>query len=300
MTSSMHPVSIQKPSTVVLPSGEWTTILASLCNLFPHVSQSEWESRFARGLILDDQNQPLGRDSLYRAGMKIYYYRENPQEEPIPGQVTLIYADEHLLVVDKPPFLPVIPSGKYVTQTLLGRLVNLYGNTELQPLHRIDRHTSGLVMFSSQKQSRGLYQALFRDNKVKKRYQALAPPLPQLKLPYHYQSRIVRGEPFFLSMEIAGPVNAHTIIDVLEKKEALWRYSLTPVSGKKHQLRLHMCALGAPILHDFFYPVVIDEQLDNYMKPLQLLAYELQFVDPLTGGIRHFTSQQRLAWPAAT
>ena len=291
------PCSYQKPSTVVLPHGQWDSVLNCLCERFPNISRATWVSRFERNLIQDHQQVPIALNTPYRSGMKIIYYRELAAEESIPGNEKVLYEDEHLLVVDKPPFLPVIPTGKYVAQTLLARLINLTDNFDLQPLHRIDRHTSGLVLFSKRKETRGIYQALFRDGKVSKSYQAIAPQLPDLQFPYHYHSRIVRGEPFFLSKEVDGPANSHTIINLLEQRGEFWRYDLTPVSGKKHQLRLHLCALGAPIYNDFFYPVINDEEMDNYAKPLQLLACELHFADPVSGENMHFTSSQQLQWP---
>ena len=291
------PDKYQKPSTVFLPQGEWVTVLDCLCDRFVHIDRDIWVSRFERGLVLGQSDQPLHVDEPYRRGMKIIYFRENPFEEHIPGEEKIIYQDEHLLVVDKPPFLPVIPTGKYVTQTLLARLIGVTGNQDLQPLHRIDRHTCGLVMFSCKKESRGLYQRLFRDGNIRKSYRAVAPALLSLEFPYHYRSRIVRGEPFFLSQEIPGAANAHTVINVLEKKEKAWLYHLEPVSGKKHQLRVHMASLGAPIVNDFFYPIINDDEMDNYEKPLQLLAYDLSFTDPVTRETKYFCSELSLVLP---
>ena len=295
MTLQKSPAVYQKPSIVILPHGKWDSVLDCLCDRFPNIDRAAWVSRFERGLILDQWKNPLAEDAAYRSGMQIFYFRENLEEGSIPGEVKILYEDDHLLVVDKPPFLPVIPTGKYVSQTLLARLIIRFQNSDLQPLHRIDRHTSGLVMFSKQKESRGVYQALFRDSKIDKSYRAIAPGLPQLEFPYHYKSRIVRGDPFFLSQEVAGPANSHSIIDVIEKGSDWWLYKLNPVSGKKHQLRLHMSALGAPVRHDFFYPVVNDEQMDNYEKPLQLLAYELRFLDPVSTEERVFRSEFTLS-----
>ncbi len=283
-------------STFVVPPGEWTSLLICLAERFPRVGRAGWLDRFERKLVQDTEQQPLAPEMVPKAGMKILYYRENKEERSLPVEESILYQDEHLLVADKPHFLPVIPTGEYVTQTLLARLIARTGNRELQPLHRLDRHTAGLVLFSTRKETRGRYQALFRDQQIDKSYEALAPPLQQLEFPYRRESRIVRGEPFFLSREVAGPVNSCTIIDVIDRREDLWHYALAPVSGKKHQLRLHMAALGAPILNDWFYPVVDDANLDNLDMPLQLLASELSFRDPLCGTFRHFRSAQSLRW----
>ncbi len=285
-----------KPSTLVLPHGHWCSLLEGLCHHFPAISREVWLSRFARDLVLDSQQRPLAPEDPHLAGSRIYYFREVANERVIPFTETILYQDEHLLVVDKPHFLPVIPSGTYVTQTLLSRLMARLGNSELQPLHRIDRHTAGLVLFSVQKRSRARYQALFREQQIEKRYEALASPLPQLTFPHIRSSRIERGERFFLSQEVPGCVNAQSRIEVLERRDELWRYELNPITGKKHQLRLHMAALGAPIRNDALYPVVDDALAEDYSRPLQLLARDMGFVDPMTGQQRHFRSRLILQW----
>ncbi len=284
------------PCTFVLPHGQWPTVLDCLCDSFPAIHRQHWLSRFERELVLDNHRQPIRHDRPHHTGLRIYYFREIANEKEIPFYESILYMDEHLLVADKPHFLPVTPSGDYVSQTLLSRLIARFQNPELQPLHRIDRHTAGLVLFSVQKKTRGLYQALFRDQKIDKCYEAIAPALPQLSFPHTRATRIVRGDPFFLSQEVDGEVNAQTIIDVIEQRGDLCRYALQPVSGKKHQLRLHMAALGAPICNDALYPVVNDAIADDYEKPLQLLASEVTFVDPLSGTPRYFKSELRLDW----
>lgn len=283
------------PSLFVQPySGAWTSLLDCLCDAFPAISRECWLSRFERELIWDEQHRPLPLNTPYRAGGRIFYFREIFNEKIIPFSETVLYVDEHILVADKPHFLPVIPGGDFVTQTLLARLVSRFNNPDLQPLHRLDRHTAGLVLFSVQKKTRSLYQALFRERKIDKHYEAIASALPQLQFPHQRQSRIVRGEQFFLSQEVSGEPNSHTIIEVLEQQGELCRYRLNPVTGKKHQLRLHLAGLGAPICNDPFYPTVNDELAEDYERPLQLLAKELSFVDPLSGESRFFHSQFEL------
>lgn len=162
------------------------------------------------------------------------------------------------------------------------------------PLHRIDRLTAGLVLFSANPVSRSAYQALFREQRIDKRYEALAPPLPQLTFPHRHRSRMVAGEPFFRMCEAQGEPNSETCIDVLDRDGDTWRYALSPLSGKKHQLRLHMAALGAPIVGDPWYPQLGASKTEDFSQPLQLLAQALSFVDPLSGTARHFSSRLSL------
>jgi tRNA pseudouridine32 synthase / 23S rRNA pseudouridine746 synthase len=160
----------EKPSRWQLPPGPWTTVLDGLCARFPAIRRATWIDRFARGRVLDDRGVPLCVDTPYRVGLELRYYREVTSETTIPFEEQLVFVDEHLVVADKPHFLPVTPSGGYVRETLLERLIGRLGNRELVPLHRIDRETAGLVLFSACERSRGAYQALFRERRISKRW----------------------------------------------------------------------------------------------------------------------------------
>ncbi|RMO51123.1 Pseudouridine synthase [Pseudomonas syringae pv. aptata] len=271
-------------------------MLDCLCAKFPAISREQWLDRFARGRVLDENGKAIAPDLAYREGLRVHYFREVANETPIPVVETILYADEHLVVADKPHFLPVTPAGEYVEQTLLRRLIHRLGNPDLVPLHRIDRHTAGLVLFSANRQTRSAYQTLFPTRRIDKFYQAIAPALPELTFPRLHESRLVEGEPFFRMQEGFGASNTRTQIEVLERQDKLWRYGLYPVTGKKHQLRVHMAALGAAICNDPFYPDVVKHPVDDYRNPLKLLASSLRFVDPLNGEQRHFESLLQLDW----
>jgi tRNA pseudouridine32 synthase/23S rRNA pseudouridine746 synthase len=277
-------------STLQLPPGAWPTVLDCLCERFPAVSRARWVERMARGRVVDGAGASVTPDTPYRVGLEVHYYREVEEEQAIPFDEVVLHVDAHLLVADKPHFLPVMPGGVHVHETLLGRLVRRTGNHALAPLHRIDRETAGLVLFSTNPDSRAQYQALFRERRIDKHYEAIAPALPDLAFPCTRTSRIIEGEPFFRMQEGEGPANSETRIDVVARDEARWRYALTPITGRKHQLRVHMAALGAPIANDPIYPSLQHRAAGDYTAPLQLLAKQLAFVDPITGDERSFTS----------
>ncbi|EKG42060.1 pseudouridine synthase [Pseudomonas syringae] len=296
MSESVFSAAQQQASTLYLPPGSWATVLDCLCAKFPAISREQWLDRFARGRVLDENGKAIAPDLAYLEGLRVHYFREVANETPIPVVETILYADEHLVVADKPHFLPVTPAGEYVEQTLLRRLIHRLDNPDLVPLHRIDRHTAGLVLFSANRQTRSAYQALFPTRRIDKFYQAIAPALPELTFPRLHESRLVEGEPFFRMQEGVGASNTRTQIEVLERQDKLWRYGLYPVTGKKHQLRVHMAALGAAICNDPFYPDVVKDPVDDYRNPLKLLASSLRFVDPLNGEQRHFESLLQLDW----
>ncbi|WP_241772694.1 pseudouridine synthase [Stenotrophomonas pictorum] len=282
------------PSRLQLAPGSWACLLDGLCARFPQVSRAQWLDRFARGRVLSAGGVPLMPQQPWRAGLEIQYFREVSEEPRIPFVEQVLYQDEDLLVADKPHFLPVMPAGQYVRETLLTRLVAATGNRDLVPLHRIDRGTAGLVLFSCNRRSRAAYQRLFRDRRIDKGYEARALALPQAWFPLERASRIERGEPFFRMAECAGEPNSLSRISVIERTGAVWRYALEPVTGRKHQLRVHMAALGAPILGDDIYPQLVERAVDDYRAPLQLLARCLAFVDPLSGRRREFCSERTL------
>ena len=277
------------PSRLQLPRGPWATVLEALCARFPQVGEATWRDRFARGRVLGADGLALDVEAGYRAGMEIRYFREVADEPAIPHAERVLHVDAHLVVAWKPHFLPVAPTGAYVRETLLTRLAGRLGNPALVPLHRIDRDTAGLVLFSADPASRARYHALFRERRIRKHYLALAPPLPGLAFPRVHRSRLERGEPFFRVREAPGVANSETVVEVAARGEDTWTYRLEPVTGRKHQLRVHMAALGAPILHDRLYPQLQAPGVDDPARPLRLCAHSLAFDDPVSGEARHFT-----------
>ena len=289
------------PSSQWLPAGPWETILEFLTERFPGVEAATWISRMTKGELVDETGVRLTSGSAYRAGACIFYYRELESEEKIPFEEHVLFQDEHILVVDKPHFLPVIPAGRFLHETLLVRLKKTRELEQLVPIHRLDRETAGVVLFSVNAATRGHYTSLFRNRKVEKVYEALAPALPTVSFPVTRRSRIVRGEPFFRMKEVEGAPNSETCIELSEDAGLLdgaILYKLLPITGRKHQLRVHLSALGIPILNDQLYPEMRRGKglgnEDDFSNPLKLLAKSISFRDPLTGREHYFESERRL------
>ncbi len=286
------------PSCVSMPPGPWATVLDFLSERLPNVTRSTWAERMAQGLVLLEDGDALRGDLPYRHGQRLYYYRHLADEPALPVSASIVFEDELLLVADKPHFMPVTPSGHYVQQSLLVQLKRLTACEHLTPLHRIDRETAGLVLFSKRPQDRNAYQALFRDKSIHKVYQAVAPYRPDLALPRVHTSRMVEDTAQFFKMrEVPGEPNSETRIRVLKTEGARALYQLQPITGKRHQLRVHMNALGIPIEGDQFYPHVLrgPDEPEDFSQPLQLHAQAVTMTDPVTGRQRGFESQLQLS-----
>lgn len=284
------------PSMVALPAGHWPTVLDFLAERLPVVTRQAWAERIASGQVLQENGQPVVEAQAYASGQRLYYYRSVEDEPELPEHETIVFEDEHLLVADKPHFMPVTPSGKYVQQSLLVRLKRQTGCADLSPIHRIDRETAGLVLLSKQPQDRNAYQALFRNRRVHKTYEAVAARPAGAILPQVHRSRLEEDALFFRMREVAGEPNSETHVRLLREAGEHALYELSPVTGKRHQLRVHMLALGLPIEGDQFYPKVLKgpNDTEDFRQPLQLLARSVTFTDPVTGQSRHFTSERNL------
>jgi len=248
----------------------------------------------ARGEVVDEVGRQINAETAYRVGACIFYYRELNNETIVPFAEQILYQDEHFLVADKPHFLPVVPAGKFLRETLLVRLRKRGAPDDLVPVHRLDRETAGVVLFSTNAKTRGCYTSLFRNQKVTKIYEAIGPTSGELSFPLTRRSRIIQGNPFFRMKESPGEINATTEIDILGNEGSISRYQLVPLTGKKHQLRVHLATLGIPIINDRFYPLLTPDIDDDFSRPLKLLAKSISFQDPLTKKRHYFESGRTL------
>lgn len=285
------------PSQVVLPESEKesATLLDFLEKRFPSISHSIWKGRMQKGKVLDGDKKPIYENESYTPGKRIFYFREAEQEIPVPFHEQIMHSDDHILVVSKPHFLPVIPSGPYVNHCLLNRLKQTTGNENLTPIHRIDRETAGLVVFSVNPQTRGHYQQLFMEGRVRKTYEAVticsSTPSDQ---PVLVENRIVQGDPFFRMKTEPGTPNSKSWISCVKHKDGFALFHIEPATGKKHQIRIHLSGLGFGIVNDRYYPDLLPEQPPDFGRPMQLLARSLCFKDPVTEKTMTFTCQRSL------
>jgi tRNA pseudouridine32 synthase / 23S rRNA pseudouridine746 synthase len=286
-------------SRVGVGDGRFPTLLAFLTARFPAVA--DWPERLARGDVLSADGRALAADAPCAAGSLLWYWRDPPPEPAVPFDIELLHRDEHLVVVDKPHFLPVIPSGRHLRETVLVRLRRQLGIATLAPMHRLDRETAGVLVFTVRAQDRAAYHALLRERDVHKVYEAIAPWRGDLALPLVARHRLEKpdGAGFMQVQVMPGEPNAETLVELLERDGEDACYRLTPRTGRTHQLRVQMNALGIPIAGDRIYPTLWPEPAPgappDWSRPLQLLARAIAFTDPVTGEPRRFASRRQLA-----
>ncbi|WP_097255661.1 pseudouridine synthase [Streptomyces sp. Ag109_G2-15] len=287
------------PVRVRLPfGGVWATVREYLVARLTGAGPGVVEAMFDAGLIVGADGRAVAPDAPYEPGMFVWFQRELAPEVPVPFPVQVVHQDAHIVVADKPHFLATTPRGTHVAQTALARLRSELGIPSLSAAHRLDRLTAGLVLFTVRPEERGAYQTLFADRLVRKEYEAIAPYDASLALPRTVRSRILKERGVPAAREVQGEPNAVTRVELAEHRAALARYRLVPETGQTHQLRVHLSALGVPILGDPLYPeVTAPVPDDDFRRPLQLLARRLEFTDPVTGAEHTFVSGRTLqAW----
>ncbi|MFI2372566.1 pseudouridine synthase [Streptomyces sp. NPDC018833] len=290
----IDPVRLRLPAD---PDGLWATVRDHLVERYANaIGAEQVDAMLDQGRIVSADG-PVTADEPYEAGRYLFFHRDFAAEERVPFEVGIVHRDERIVIADKPHFLATVPRGSHITETALARLRRELGLPELQPAHRLDRLTAGLVLFVVRPGDRGAYQALFRDRRVRKEYEAIAPYDPGVALPRTVRSRIEKERGVIAAREVPGEPNSESRIELMEVRGTLGRYRLLPATGRTHQLRVHMNALGLPLLYDPVYPQVLRPGPEDYSRPLQLLARSLEFTDPVTGEPCRFESGLRLsAW----
>lgn len=289
----------QQPSKLSLPQTNpgVETVLEYLVIKFPYIDAQVWVQRMNAGKVHLYDGQLLSPSSPFKPQQRIYYYREVENEPKIPFVEEILFQDEHILVAYKPNFLAVTPGGQYINECLQNRLRHRTGIESLQAMHRLDRVTAGLVLFSVNPDTRNRYHELFKTRSIQKTYQAISTNIQNKALTgqtWEVKNRIVTAEQRFRMRIAKGDANSHSIIRCIKHSANKALFELSPITGKTHQLRLHMESLGWPILNDRYYPELQTLSEDDYTKPLQLLAKELKFIDPVTEQKRHFVYKGNL------
>ncbi|HEY3437355.1 MAG TPA: pseudouridine synthase [Actinotalea sp.] len=284
---------LRTPDRIRQSPDPWPTMGAWLRHRLPeHV---DVPGMLAQERFVDESGRAVREADPYGPQRFVWFHRDLRDEPEVPGRIHVVHRDERLVVVDKPPFLSTIPRGGHVMQSVVVRLRRELDLPELSPLHRLDRITSGLLMLATESRWRGAYQTAFERRVVEKTYLAAAPLRAELELPAVVRNHIRKAPGTWCAEVVPGaPVNAETHVELERQVDDVGIYRLTPRTGRTHQLRLHLLGLGIPIVDDPLYPVVKDVPVDDFSRPLQLLAAQIAFTDPVDGQPRHFRSVRSL------
>lgn len=275
--------------------GDWVTLRDHLVERVPRLSPERIDEMFAEGRWCDEQGRPYPIDTPYEPHRFVWFHRDLPAETEVPFPVNVLYRDDHIVVVDKPHFLSAIPRGQHVRQSVVVRLRAALGLPELSPAHRLDRITAGVLLLTTHRRFRAAYQTLFERGEVTKTYRAVA-AASERNWPITVESHIVKDRGVWQAREVEGAEpNASTTIRLVRSDGTVALFDIEPHTGKTHQIRLHMCRIGLPIINDPLYPTITGWDIDDFSQPLQLLAHRLAFTDPITGEPREFVSQRVLA-----
>ncbi|MCA3774644.1 MAG: RluA family pseudouridine synthase [Cutibacterium sp.] len=274
-----------------------------LVEKLPRMGGQRVDEMLDEGRFVDESGRTFRRDSPFTPQTFVFFHRDLPTETPVPAGIGILYSDERILVVDKPHFLSSIPRGRHVLESVVVRLRTQLGLPELTVAHRLDRVTAGVLLLTRERKWRRPYQEIFERREVVKKYRLVAPVVHDpagegvtaTKSGWQVRSRIIKERGILQAREVPGVQNTVTDIALIGEHGGWGLYEASPRTGRTHQIRLHMQRLGAPIVNDPFYPVVLDTPVDDFTHPLQLQAWRMGFTDPVTGDPRAFTSRLRLA-----
>jgi 23S rRNA pseudouridine1911/1915/1917 synthase len=250
----------------ILPHQAGLTVLDYYSQRYRHSSRTTWQQRIHQGQIQLD-GHPVDPQTPLSPGQQLTYHRPPWAEPTVPLDFTVIYADDDLIVVNKPAGLPVLPGGGFLTHTLLHQLQQHYPQPTPVPVHRLGRGTSGLLLLARSPLAKTrLSQQL--------RHSTADPALPQAKLIKTYRALIAASilpDHFSLTQPIgklphpelgyvwgAAPQSphakpAHSQVQVLERTAHSTLLAVTIPTGRPHQIRIHLAAAGYPLLGDPLY-----------------------------------------------
>ncbi|EAM49318.1 RluA family pseudouridine synthase [Crocosphaera watsonii WH 8501] len=279
------------------------TLIEYYTKHYHHSNYQQWLERIISGQVLVDE-QTVDPQTVLKTGQRLSYHRPPWQEPEVPLSFEIIYEDDNLLIVNKPSGLPVLPGGGFLEHTLLWQLKKQYPQNEPIPIHRLGRGTSGLMLMGKSAIARSHLTQQMREQKISKVYQGLIGKnnlpdkfsidhpigkIPDPVLGYIYGAK-VDGKYAYSECRVLGRYVDKTLLEV------------TILTGRPHQIRIHLATIGYPLLGDPLYVVGgipktgFKEDNDTINVPGDcgyfLHAYQLSFVHPVTNQCLTFTCER--------
>ena len=300
MREAMNPLPGSVPADVFRPlrapqDCDGLTVLETFSRILAHLPAAHWEAECLAGKLLDSRHQVLTASDTVSAGDRLLHRLAQTIEPDVNGDITVLYEDEALLVLNKPAPLPMHAGGRYTRNTLQQALNSVYRPQKPKPAHRLDANTTGLVIAARSRHFAGQLQSQFADGRVSKTYLVR-----------------VHGQPTSDEFRCDAPISkepgaagtraiaehegdkASTLFKVLQRlPDGSSVLQAQPLTGRTNQIRLHCEFLGHPVMGDTAYstgntPPRLTRELGE--APLCLHAWQISFTHPASGAVMHFTA----------
>lgn len=281
----------------VKPANAGQTLVEYYTQQYQHSSELEWRSRIAAGQVWVN-GQVATAEMRLRSGQELTYHREPWEEPEVPLAFEVLYEDGDLLVIVKPAGLPVLPGGGFLEHTLLWQLQLRYPEETPVPIHRLGRGTSGLMLMARSPRAKSNLSQQMRDRQICKTYRALVenPTSLDSEIPDQFTITQAIGKvPHPVLGYIYGATAtgqfAQSDCQVLQRNAQTTLLEVTILTGRPHQIRIHLSFMGYPLVGDPLYAV---GGVARFVKGAiavpgdcgyWLHAYRLGFTHPRTGAL---------------
>lgn len=268
-------------------------VLEFYTGTYPRFNRETWSARIRSGRIFRE-GKPVKENARLHTGEILSYHRPPWVEPDVPTEFDVLFEDSHLLVINKPSGLPVLPGDLYLENTLLA-LVRKRLSPELSPIHRLDRPTSGAVIFAKTLKSRQRLSAAIQNGEISKTY--LAMTTGNSMSDNFIVTEPIGKVPHPLSGEVAAAVRTgrpsetrFRVVTRCENRSLLMAFLKT---GRPHQIRIHLAYAGVSLVGERFYgtggmpcPGAVQPGEGDFL----LHAWRLRFFHPVTGKRRTVTA----------